>query len=165
MVNPEFGYSPQLHLPGQNPAQQRLTRERYRLLWDITIDGRLTGIDGSPLRERHRVAFDRAFNFWPEAKRDEVFYGLWNNPKPNHGNLLAIASDPRNLKAVHEPTPGAPCPLCGFATFHWADAESFSEPTTTAIRKEFPDWMPEQGACGRCIEIYRHIGEKFALAA
>src|SRR5262249_54180805 len=43
MVDPAFGYSPHLDLPGKTAAQQRLMRERYRLLWDITIDGRLTG--------------------------------------------------------------------------------------------------------------------------
>ena len=42
MVDPAFAYSRQIHLPTHNQTQQRITRERYRLLWDITIDGRLT---------------------------------------------------------------------------------------------------------------------------
>jgi hypothetical protein len=178
MVNPAFGYSPQLHLPGQNAAQQRLTRERYRLLWDITIDGRLAvaadvrrRTDSQPhdappppvgsylpgSHEYHSAAFDRAFGFWPESRRDEVFDALWNNPTPRHDDLLAIAADPRDIKSALEPTPGAPCPLCGFATFDWAEIHTLSEPTLTAIRREFPQWTPEEGACGRCVAIYRIV--------
>jgi hypothetical protein len=186
MVNPAFGYSPQLHLPGQNAAQQRLTRERYRLLWDITIDGRLSvaadvrrRTDSQPheappphvgsylpgSREQHRAAFEQAFGFWPELKRDEVFDALWNNPDPRHDDLLAIAADPRDIKSALEPTPGAPCPLCGFATFDWAEIHTLSQPTFAAIQREFPRWAPEEGACGRCVEIYRIVAaQRCALA-
>jgi hypothetical protein len=164
MVNPAFGYSLQFVLEGRNAAQQRLTRERYRLLWDITIDGRLAHSSKERnekldhLRTGHRTAFDRAFGFWPDTRRDEVFDSLWNDPNPRHEQLLAIASDPRGLKSTHEPTPGAPCPLCGFATFVWANTSAITDQTKAAIREEFPDWTTNQGACGRCAEIYRLIG-------
>jgi hypothetical protein len=166
MVNPSFGYSPHLHLPGQNLAQQRLTRERYRLLWDITIDGRVTALrdDIAGDCEQHRAAFDRAFGFWPESKRDAIFHGLWLNPEPHHVELLAIAADPREVKSAHEPLPGAQCPLCGFATFDWASVGSFREHTAAAIRQEFPGWTPDQGVCGRCVEIYNRIDAQ-SLAA
>ena len=49
MLDPAFGYAPTLDLPGLNGAQQRLARERYRLLWDITIDGRLTAAGRTPM--------------------------------------------------------------------------------------------------------------------
>jgi len=160
MVNPAFGYSPQLHLPGQNAAQQRLTRERYRLLWDITIDGRLVNSDRPTVgtRDQHRAAFERAFGFWPENKRDETFDLLWQNRDPLHQHLLEIASDPREIKSAHQPSPGAPCPLCGFATFDWADSRQLSEPAAAALQREFPDWTAEDGACRRCVEIYRLVG-------
>ena len=167
MVNPAFGYSPQLHLPGQNAAQQRLTRERYRLLWDITIDGRLVNSNRPTVgsREPHRATFDRAFDFWPESQRDEVFDSLWQNRHPLHLELLAIASGLRDLKSAHHPTPGAPCPLCDFATFDWADSRGLNEQTIAALQREFPQWTTEQGACGRCVEIYRLAGVKsFATA-
>jgi hypothetical protein len=160
MLVPAFGYSPQVHLPGQNVAQQRLTRERYRLLWDITIDGRITHTHhtAGASRRQHREIFDRAFGFWPEARRDEVFSSLWNELQPRHGSLLTLASDPRDLKSAHEPTPGAPCPLCGFPTFDWAEMDRFSGQAITAIQREFPQWTPPQGACGRCLAIYRQVG-------
>ena len=156
MVDAAFGYSPQLHLPGQNAAQQRLTRERYRLLWDITIDGRLTNASRATVGDRasHRVAFDRAFGFWTGGKRDEIFAGLWNGRKPRHGDLLAIASDPRDVKTSHGPLPGAPCPLCGFPTFQWADVSRLEVRLGEAIRREFAHWSSDQGACARCVEVY-----------
>ena len=156
MVSPAFGYSPQLQLTGQNSAQQRLTRDRYRLLWDITIDGRLTrAMRATTVSfEHHRASFDRVFSFWPESRREEVFDSLWNDPHPQHGELLAIASDPRAVRHEHQPLPGAPCPLCGFATFHWATPSQLEGETRQLIAKEFPAWSPEQGACSRCVEVY-----------
>lgn len=167
MLDPAFGYSPELHLPGRNAAQQQVTRERYRLLWGITIDGRLTASSraASGSRERHRAAFDRVFGFWPESKRGEVFETLWISRQPRHTDLLGIASDPRGFDSAHQPVPGGACPLCGFATFAWADTRSLPAPTITAIRAEFPHWMPDQGVCRRCAEIYRIVGSRVPLEA
>ena len=157
MLDAAFGYSPQLHSAGHNPAQQRLTRERYRLLWDITIDGRLTHTQRATVsrHESHRTAFDRVFGFWTEARRDEIFNSLWNGADPRHGDLLAIASDPREVKTVREPLPGALCPLCDFSTFSWADAKVLPVEIVSRITLEFPNWEPEQGLCGRCLETYK----------
>lgn len=166
MVDANFGYSPQLHLSGQNASQQRLTRERYRLLWDITIDGRLTNAGRATVgdREVHRTAFERAFGFWPEQKRDVIFGSLWNGQRPRHAELLEIASDPREVKCSQEPLPGAPCPLCGFSTFQWAGAEQLGGEVGKAMLREFPHWTPEQGACERCAEIYASTAVQPTLA-
>jgi hypothetical protein len=159
MIDPSFGYSPDWQLPGQNAAQQRLMRERYRLLWDITVDGRLARAPEAELEigQRHRNAFDRAFGFWPEARRNESFERLWNESRPRHAELMAMASDPREIKTHPEIRPGAPCPLCGFSTFTWAEPGA-CEKATAKIRAEFPQWTPDQGACRRCVEVYRHAG-------
>src|SRR5262249_36750907 len=114
MIDPAFGYSLELDRPAPGAMQRRLTRERYRLLWDITIDGRISTtmpngkrergsilpIDPPPhvsgcgpnVRELHRTTFDRAFGFWPAAKRDEVFESLWQSRRPRHAELWAIAA-------------------------------------------------------------------------
>jgi hypothetical protein len=156
MLDADFDYSPQLHLSGQNASQQRLTRERYRLLWDVTIDGRLTNSGRATVGDRgqHWAAFERAFGFWPEQRRDEIFGSLWNGQWPRHAELLEIASDPREVKCSHEPLPGAPCPLCGFSTFQWAGAEQIKGDVGRAVLREFPHWTSDQGACGRCVEVY-----------
>lgn len=166
MVDPAFGYSPELPRAGTDPACQRLARQRYRLLWDLTIDGRLARrSDGAQtLREQHRAAFDRAFSFWPEARRQAVFEELWKDPTPRHRRLEQLAADPRDLAQSAQPLPGAPCPLCGFPTFAWADLAGAGARVLAAIRAEFPGWSPERGACARCVEAYQ-AAQKFPYPA
>ena len=157
MVEPAFGYVPELPVSGPSLNQSRLARERYRLLWDVSIDGRLTfsGRNTVATKEQRSTEFTNAFSFWTEGRQKEVFESLWTNPSPSHGLLAELVSDPRQLQAADGPRPGAPCPLCGFPTFVWATPANLSEATASAIRSEFPHWTPEQGACARCSNIYR----------
>lgn len=157
MLDPAFGYSPEIPLSGADRARERLIRERYRLLWNITVDGRLsrTGRPGLADEQSHRAAFDRAFHFLHEPHRTEVFRRLWSSDQPRHAELLALACDPRQTRQARQPEPGAPCPLCGFPTFVWAAPNRLTEAVQVAIRREFPNWVAEQGACARCAEVYR----------
>lgn len=159
MLNPAFGYSPALDLPGLNAAQKRLARERYRLLWDITIDGRLNAAGHKPMNpfEQHAAAFARGYSFWPEQRQVETFASLWQCRAPRHTDFLALIADPRGLRDAHRPVPGASCPLCDFPTFHWADPETLSPDILRRITAEFPAWLPAQGACNRCVETYQAV--------
>ena len=155
MLDPRFGYSPDIGDPTQSPSQQRLIRERYRLLWDITIDGRLLGSNRETIgsHTQRRAEFNRAFSFLAETKREILFESLWNNPTPQHSELMALANDPRGLGAGHVPQPGGPCPLCGFPSFEWAAEQGLSS-FAAAITRDFPHWSPDHGACKRCVEVY-----------
>jgi hypothetical protein len=157
MLDPAFGYSPGLDLPGLNGAQQRLARERYRLLWDITIDGRLAAAGHTPMsgREHHAAAFARGYSFWPLERQTNTFHSLWRNNAPRHAEFLALIADPRGLREAHRPGPGGSCPLCGFPTFAWADAEALRPEILARIAVEFPFWTQKQGLCGRCLETYQ----------
>ncbi len=159
MLNPAFGYSPTLHLPNLNAAQRRLALERYRLLWDITIDGRLTSAGNTPMatREQHAAAFTRGYSFWPEPKQAATFSSLWQCRAPRHADFLVLIADPRGLGDAHRPAPGASCPLCDFPTFNWANAEVLSEEIITRIAGEFSSWSREQGLCNRCLETYEAL--------
>jgi hypothetical protein len=161
MVDPAFAYSPQIHLPTHNQTQQRITRERYRLLWDITIDGRLTRAGRKTMnrQEQHQALFERAFSFWPEEKRRHVFESHWSDHAPRHENILALAADPRDLSHAQEPLPGGSCPLCHFPTFEWADVPALAPETLSTLRAQFAQWTPDQGACKRCVEIYELAGK------
>lgn len=159
MLNPAFGYSPVLDLPGLNAAQKRLARERYRLLWDITIDGRLVAVCHTPMatREQHAAALGRGYSFWPEQRQAETFASLWQNVSPCHAEFLALIADPRGLRDAHRPAPGASCPLCDFPTFHWADAGVLPSGMVSRITAEFPAWSPAHGLCNRCAESYEAL--------
>jgi hypothetical protein len=169
MLDPAFGYAPTLDLPGLNGAQQRLARERYRLLWDITIDGRLAAANHTPMaaREQHAAAFARGYSFWPTDRQAEAFESLWHSAAPRHADFLALIADPRGLREAHRPAPGGSCPLCDFPTFTWADADALRPEILARVRAEFSAWSPEQGLCGRCLETYQaaaSLGEPPALA-
>jgi hypothetical protein len=151
MVDPAFGYRPELRGHGLTGSQERIARERYRLLWDITIDGRL----GREMEQaRHRAQFDHAFCFWPDPRREEVFSALWTMRSPRHEALTALAADPRELGHTARPLPGGACPLCGFSTFHWAEPEELPEACLRRIERDAPGWRRDSGLCHRCSEIY-----------
>ncbi len=154
MIDPAFVYSPQLQIPAGVRAHERLVRERYRLLWDVTIDGRLhqRGFAIESSRDQRWAEFERAFAFCEDHQR--IFEELWSTPTPRHAALTALACDPRNVAGVEEPIEGARCPLCGFATFNWAKMEIVAPETVAAIHREFPTWNEKESACARCVEVY-----------
>ena len=159
MLDPGFGYRPDLAMSGRIQSQHSLARERYRLLWDVSIDGRIsrTGKPTVATRDQRWSEFNGACTFWTEEKRQEIFDSLWANPNPTHAALEAWVCDPRQLQSGAGPRPGAPCPLCGFPTFAWADA-ALNKAQADRIRTEFPDWAREHGICGRCFAVYRSLG-------
>ena len=80
MVDPRFGYVPELPSVRGQAGRQRLALERYRLLWDVTIDARLAGAGKATVTtEAQRLAeFSAAFAFWSESRQRKVFGGLWS---------------------------------------------------------------------------------------
>lgn len=156
MLDPVFGYSPRIAVVPGLRSHERLVRDRYRLLWDVTIDGRLTqrGLPVEVARDDRLREFIRAFAFWPDEQCRETFDSLWLDLYPTHARLMQLASDPRNLEASQQTLPGAPCPLCGFATFDWANLSAAPQNAVEIIHAEFPRWTEKEGACSRCVEIY-----------
>ena len=157
MVDPAFGYLPELSVASPSLSQQRLARERYRLLWDVSIDGRLVarGWQTVATKEQRWREFSGGFDFWTEDRQEEVFNSLWSNPQPTHRAFEELVCDPRQLQSGTGPRPGASCPLCGFPTFTWANDSNLTEDAVCLIRSEFPHWTRGQGACARCVDIYR----------
>jgi hypothetical protein len=159
MLDERFGFAPELALTGQTASQQRLVRERYRLLWSVSIDGRLTerGLPTVAAESQRRSEFNRGFAFLPEARQAELFAALWSGRLVRHDALLEIAADPRGLRERHAPVPGAPCPLCGFAAFQWTEAPALRSAALARIRAEFPGWHEDAAICARCAEMYDAI--------
>ena len=156
MLDPAFDYSPELEALGLTPSEQRCVRERYRLLWDIAIDGRLAqrqlpSIADQPAR---RSEFDRGYGFLTSERREALFADLWSGRLATHPQLLSLAADPRALSGLQIPVPGAHCPLCGFSAFDWADPQQLPPDALPRIHREFPHWHRTHGLCARCAEIY-----------
>lgn len=159
MVDPLFGYAPNVTGLGGSASHQRLVRERYRLLWDVSIDGRLVQRELATVSDearRHRE-LDRGFGFLSEGPRSELFASLWSGRLARHDAFLKLALDPRGLGGRHAPVPGASCPMCGFPTFAWTFATGLSAVARGRMRAEFPSWEESESVCSRCAEMYEAI--------
>jgi hypothetical protein len=148
MLDPSFGYQPDLTLPDAPPAENILLKDRYRVLWDISIDGRLKREHVK--RDRHAEC-DKAFSHLTAERRDELFVRLWGGPHPTHPELFEWS---KKIVAEAPNIPGAPCPLCKFPTFDWADVGALRPETIAAVQRHFPRWLPAHGSCARCVEVY-----------
>ena len=164
MLDPAFGYEPDLPVTGPSLSKRRLARERYRLCWDISIDGRLAcrGLGTTGTKNQRWIEFSAGFAFWTEGRQQEAFEMLWNDATPTHRMLVNLVRDAHDAQVTEGSGPGAPCALCGFPTFAWAESQSLDERTVRAIIAEFPHWRPEQGLCSRCAAIYRVNQRQFA---
>ena len=150
MLDPGFGYRPELKASGDTHAERELVRGRYRVLWDVAIDVVAPSPVAPELRE---LQVARAFSALDEEKRVRLV-GLVRDPaNRKHATLAAAARDPWEALGEERstlPTAGQPCPLCGFPTHAWDDA-----PPADAILCDFPDWNESSGACRQCADIYR----------
>ncbi len=123
MLDPAFAYD-RAHRPtGASAASQNLARERYALLWAMSIDARLesrrtgdrslTGLSSDTrsadagTRERRRQEYQRAFG--PAGQHAVgAFDELWSRfqtERPSHPQLLAMLS-----AATPEPRPSGRTP-------------------------------------------------------
>ncbi len=132
-------------------------RERYLVLWDTYIDGRLEsqGKSGAEPREARLSQFQASFPHLPPEAALACFQGLWQAPEMSHATILSWAEEPACLAPAPQsvgPTPGARCPLCSFPTHDWAAPDPRLAELVSA---DFPLWRPEQGMCGRCAELYQ----------
>jgi hypothetical protein len=148
MLDPQFGYEPDLGVYGRTRAEINLVRERYRVLWNVAIDA----VEESPVpAEVRRDHLARAFRAL-ETRQRERLRSRFSEGGRRHAELLAAARDPWAFldEPRSGPWPGMPCPLCGFPTHDWA-----KDAPRESIRCDFPDWEPGHGACGQCADMYR----------
>ena len=158
MLDPHFGYEPR---PWQaaDPVPERLLRDRYRVLWDATIDGRLArlGLVPPSVRADRLRDFIRAF---PRqgARAEEAFGRFFDGAACTHVDLVAFAADPGSALGTtgEGPHPGERCPLCRFPT-HTFETEPQALPPKVLdrVRVDFPAWDPARGLCQQCAELYR----------
>jgi hypothetical protein len=156
ILDPEFGFEPHLEAAAVNPMLDNLVRERYRVLWDTTIDGRLAARGVLPLgREGRRQAeFQAAFSMLGEAA-GPCFEALFRGSRPDHAWLLSAAADPAEMAEVRVAGGGC-CPLCRMPTATLAPHPERLEPAVVeAVKRDFGDWTPAAGLCLQCADLYR----------
>jgi hypothetical protein len=156
MLDPEFGYRPELPVAESGPTQDRMLLDRYSALWSASVVGRLiaAGLLGSQARERSAARLAAAFPMHAE-QLEEVFGFLLEGARPPHDDLVAIALDPR---ALGEPSVGDGhphrCCLCGCPTSRFEPTDRLSG-IVDAIRAHVPTWSPADPVCPQCADICR----------
>lgn len=162
MVDEAFQY-------GDGAATGRLPRlagVRFGCLWDCVVDGRIARAGGVPLHRREDLEEEcaRVFPALPSDCVAAAVRRLWEGERPTYGTLVRWATDPAALAvsvgfALEAdqnspiPPPGAPCPLCGFATHAWAPR--IDPAVALRIQADVPAWRPADGVCARCAEGYQ----------
>jgi hypothetical protein len=157
MLDPAFGYESALPDVEGGAQRRRQVLERYAVLWDTVIDGRLERRGRAPegARALRRRAFAAAFACLGPVWESE-FERWFETAAPAHAALVRYALDPLAAAGVAAPRPQGACPLCRFPTVELSlpGVES-SAPLLAAIRRDFPAWSPAQGICRQCADLYR----------
>lgn len=169
MLDPDFAFDKSLAPDGPTNAARNLHRDRYALLWAISIDARMEQRGTAPesVKEKRRLEFVRAFGFDDASQADEPFERIWDSmlsERLTHAGLLELARDGLAPAVSQDgtegrestPAPGTACPLCSFPTFDWISAAELPEAVVAAVQAENKPWNPADGICGRCAELYRH---------
>ncbi len=172
MMDEKFGY--RVEDFDCSPMEERIIRDRYRLFWDIYVDGRLDnkGVETTASRDDRKRELESFFSKIPEDSRDRIFKKLWDAEEPlTHGRMVEMAKDinkvlelaaegrsPEELKEETKKVghiPGTTCSLCGFPSFDWVEDIVEDEDIVKILKEDFPDWEPHDGVCSRCAEHYK----------
>jgi hypothetical protein len=170
MLDPVFGYEPRLPKGELGPAHERLLQDRYRVLWDIYIDGRQVHRNWAPssVRERRIHEFTKAFPMLSD-RVEEAFSRFFDCPSLNHADLVAFTTNPALATRAAPCHPlslssslnetlyaGTRCPLCGFPTYSFEpNPDQLLAEVVARICADFPAWSPSQGLCQQCADLYQ----------
>jgi len=156
LLDPGFGYRPFSDGPLPSIADWS-QRERYHLLWDITIDGRLNrmGLLEPSARVSDLVAFQRVFSV-PAPELEASFSLFFDREGHTHDDLVSFSRFPeRGLAGEDSESIGrGRCSLCQFP-FEDLPAASGEPPPRVIeiIRALYPSWRPGEPVCPHCIDL------------
>jgi hypothetical protein len=154
-----YAYEPTLPKTDGGPTYDSLITNRYRVLWDVTINGRMVQRGWLPnwAREQQLSEFRQAFPML-EGKTEECFQRFFDAEQPKHSEIAAFALDPRAVAGHFKrpATAGTHCPLCKFPTHNFeSEPENLGADLLATIQRDFPHWTPAQGLCAQCADLYR----------
>jgi hypothetical protein len=167
MLDPAFAYEPTLPKADGGPTYDTLITSRYRVLWDVTIAGRMLrrGWCAAAVRAQERNSFVQAFAMLNDRCED-LFQRFFDAAEPRHAELAAFACAPRAAgnDLSNQGVAGTHCSLCRFPTHAFAaDPAKLGAEVFAAISGDFPDWTPAKGLCAQCADLYR--GRQISLDA
>ena len=100
MLDPAFAYKPIPLAVNEDSGTQNLVRDRYHVLWNTYIEGRLgrtrEGYEGSGSKTEY--IFRRVFSTLDEETAAELHQRVLNSSILTHPELVAIATDPEGDK-------------------------------------------------------------------
>ncbi len=158
ILDPCFAYQLELPQSEVGPTYDNLIRERYRVLWDTWIDGRLfrQGRASAEVKQRRLAEFKATFSMLGEGW--EAKFSQWfDRPIQRHEDLLAFALNPESEHLQNSPQQiqTGRCPLCRFPSFDLQDGRGLDSQTVQEIVADFPDWTSDQGLCRQCSDLYQ----------
>ena len=167
MLDPGFGYTPHLPKSKIGPTYDRLLQERYRILWALSIDGRLRQKGFLPLhvKEQQWTTFANTFQGNVHELKSAFNY-FFAHAAPKHQELLAFCRSPENWLDGPSAASRAKgmCPLCHFPSYHLMDAATLSSDIRHKIAMAHPHWHVGQRICPQCADLYELRGLEPASA-
>ncbi len=155
LLDAGFGYRREDPALGERRPRAELVRDRYRVLWNASVDGRLAlreeTVPGTEEIRRNEVR--RALAAIGGAAADRLFEDAWTGRLFGHAALLTAARR-RGAGKSRGLQPGGTCPLCSFSTWDVASIDDAAA-VATAVRADYSTWAPDEGLCGRCLELYQ----------
>ncbi len=150
MLDPTFGYEPHLSPSDAGPTHDRLLLDRYGALWSTTVTGRLVRSGMLPPTARGPALCRFASAFPALAGNEAAFERFFSGERPTHVELVHFTQAPDAGTSARSGT--WRCPLCGCPVQGPRGAPG--DALAMQIRRDFPSWQPETGACLRCRELY-----------
>ena len=168
MLDPAFAYEPTLPKAEGGPTYDTLITNRYRVLWDVTIAGRMLrrGWCAGTVRDQELNNFRHAFPML-DGQYEELFERFFDA-----ASSRAMRNSPRSPSTPRAATDnlsnqgvaGTHCSLCRFPTHAFASEPAhLGAEVLAAINEDFPDWTPAKGLCVQCADLYR--GRQMSLEA
>jgi hypothetical protein len=163
MLDPAFAYERALPPSDDGPSSDNILRDRYRVLWDVTIDGRLArhGRADARTRETRRQEFAATFAMLGD-EGPRLFDDWFDRVVPTHPALVAFAQEPNGVGSTN-PADSGRCPLCHFPVAALdARPGGLSAAAQAIVCDEYPAWSPDQGLCPQCLDLYEARHEALA---
>ncbi len=156
MLQPAFCYSPRSFLGGLNEIEDNLIRDRFRILWDLSIESRIRRRHWPTMvsEEIREVEFEKVFLFLSHEERRAILLKVRNDENLIQADLIELAKDKRLHHTFCDQ--GLLCPLCYFPSYDtikdWPDETRW---VAEEIQKNNPEWNPSMGICRQCFELYQ----------